>query len=201
MTYRCPALILEGPGDEAAVPRFLRDYCARLGIYDFNPLPRPLKNVEIRKLLRAGELERYIQYGSRQDGDSVLLVLDCEDFEPEDVRDQFLARIQSVHGAKPTEIILFKAEFEFIYIPCLPLIAERFPEYEWDKEKLVVAGDCERFRNAKGLISEAMKERAYKETRDQAKFLTAIDYDLLRERSASFRRFEEIFQRFVGHNN
>jgi hypothetical protein len=42
-----------------------------------------------------------------------------------------------------------------------------------------------------------MREKAYKETRDQAKFLTAINFDRLRETSASFRRFEETIKRFI----
>ncbi len=197
---RRPVLIVEGQGDTEAVPRLLRDFCHAHGIYDFNPQPRPLRNVEIRKLARAGELERYVDYALRQegDGDSVLLVLDCEDFDPDEIRNQFLCRINAREPQKPVEVVLLKAEFESLFLPCLPLIAERYPDYGWDQSKLEIRGNCERFRNAKGVISDAMNMRAYKETRDQVKFLSAIDYSILRQRSASFCRFEEIIARFVG---
>jgi len=197
VSCRRPVLIVEGAGDEAAVPRLLREYCFSHGIYDFNPSPRVLKNVELPKLRRAGELERYIDYASRYDGDSVFVVLDCEDFEPSEIISEFMSRVERAGFEKPVATILFKSEFESMYIPCLPLIAEHFPEYDWRLDRLTLEGDCERVRNAKGFISNAMKTRAYKETRDQAKFLTAIDYGRLEEHSASFRRFQNTIQQFV----
>ncbi len=79
---RRPILIVEGAGDVKAVPRLIRETLHRQNIFDLNVGPRPKRNVELKKLRRPGELERFIEYGLRDDGDSVLLVLDCEDFEP-----------------------------------------------------------------------------------------------------------------------
>jgi hypothetical protein len=62
-------------------------------IFDLNPAPRPNSNIEIKKLVRAGEFERYVEYGARDDTDSVLFVLDCEDVCPVDVCSEFTARI------------------------------------------------------------------------------------------------------------
>ena len=51
--------------------------------------------------------------------------------------------------------------------------------------------NIEKIRNVKGRITNMMpKDRAYKETRDQAKFTAAIDLDLTRAASRSFRHFE-----------
>lgn len=202
MTYRRPALILEGQGDKLAIPRFLREYCIFRGVHDFQPLPRPQQNAEIRKLLRAGEFERFVQYASRyastEGGDSVLVILDCDDFNPVEIIDQFKNRALCIFGAMPTEIILFKSEFESLFIPCLPRLAEMFPDYDWNPRRIHIDGNCERYRNAKGVISEAMREKAYKETRDQVKFVGGLDYEILRRRSESFQRFEDAFVRFLG---
>src|SRR5436190_264633 len=92
-----PVLIVEGAGDIKAVPRLIRETLYQHSIYDLNPAPRPKSNVEIKKLMRAGELERYVEYAARDDSDSVLLALDCEDLCPIDVCRQFTARI----GAMP----------------------------------------------------------------------------------------------------
>src|SRR4051794_40980753 len=76
-----PVLIVEGAGDIKAVPRLTRETLHLNSIFDINPASRTISNVEIRKLMRSGELERYTRYAiSSNVSDSVLLVLDCEDF-------------------------------------------------------------------------------------------------------------------------
>ena len=64
-TCRRPVLIVEGAGDVKAVPRLIREVLFHHKIFDLNPVPRPKSNVEIRKLMRAGELERYVEYARR----------------------------------------------------------------------------------------------------------------------------------------
>jgi hypothetical protein len=58
-----PVLIVEGAGDIRAVPRLIRETLHKHSIFDLNPAPRPKSNVEIKKLMRAGEFERYVEYG------------------------------------------------------------------------------------------------------------------------------------------
>ena len=198
---RRPVLIVEGIGDVAAVPRLARQTLYDHEIYDFNIAPRPKKNVELRRLKRTGELERFVQYGLRDDGDSVLLVLDCEDFDPIEIGYEFTERIRRLDGGKKVGTILLKSEFETLFLYCLREIADHFPEYGWDANQLVVQGDPEIIRNAKGRISEAMKERAYKPTRDQEKFITALVLNKLRQHSPSFRRFEDTLLWLVGRRD
>ena len=50
----------------------------------------------------------------------------------------------------------------------------------------------EEVRGCKEILRRAMGERSYKETRDQVRFVTALDFDLLRAESRSFQRFERM---------
>ena len=194
-----PILIVEGAGDVKAVPRLIRNTLHFNGIYDINPAPRPKSNLEIRKLLRAGELERYVEYGIRDDGDSVLFILDCDDFCPITVCKIFVERIRGLRPAKKVGIALFRAEFEAIFLHCIDEISAYFADYGWVADRLQLAGDLEAIRDAKGTLSRMMKpERAYKETRDQEKFITALNFKKLHENSRSFRHFESTLHWLAG---
>ena len=101
---KSPVLIVEGYGDRGAVPRLAREVMFQREIFDFNPAPRPKSNVDVRKLRRAGELERYVEFAARDNGDSVLLVLDCEDFCPRYMSREFVQRIQKMRLTKKVGI-------------------------------------------------------------------------------------------------
>ena len=119
------------------------------------------------------------------------LCWDCEDAEPDEVFGNFCPRIARLNVGKKVGVVLFKAEFETLFVICLPEIAAAFPEYDWLQHRLTVSKEVERIRDAKGWVSAAMRTRAYKATRDQAKFITALNWDKLRAYSASFIRFEQ----------
>ena len=55
-----PVLIIEGPGDKAAIPLLIRKVLEDRNIFSLNPAPRPKQNVQLKKLRRQGELERYL---------------------------------------------------------------------------------------------------------------------------------------------
>jgi hypothetical protein len=196
-----PVLIVEGLGDKSAVPRLIREVCALNEIYDFNPAPRPKQNVELRKLRRTGELERYVTYAAQDDGDCVLIALDCEDFDPKDIFAEFCRRAANMDLQKKIAIALFRSEFETLFLYCLSEISKLYPEYEWIESRLLVHGEIERIRNAKGVISDAMRNRAYKPTRDQTKFISALNWEKLRANSDSFNRFEQTILWLAGKGN
>jgi hypothetical protein len=197
-----PVLIVEGDGDAAAVPRLIRETLHLHQIYDVNAAPRPKKNVELRKLRRSGELERYVEYALRDDGDSVLIVLDCADFDPLEISAEFIERAAKLRrDEKKVGVVLLKSEFETLFLHCLPEIAAHFPEYGWRSDHLKIDGDLEEIRDAKGMISMAMRERAYKPTRDQEKFITPLVFDRLRCKSPSFCRFEKTLLWLAGQKD
>jgi Domain of unknown function (DUF4276) len=194
-----PVLIVEGQGDISAVPRLMRETLAQHAIYDIAPAPRPKSHVDVLKLKRAGELERYVEYAARDDGDSVLLALDCEDVCPAEVSLDFARRISKMYITKKVGVTLFRSEFETLFLHCLEEIVAAFPDYRWIGTVLRSTGDIEAIRDAKGTLSRMMsRDRAYKETRDQAKFITALSYAKLRQQSRSFRHFESTLLWLAG---
>jgi hypothetical protein len=138
-------------------------------------------------------LERYVEYGIRDEGDSVLFILDCDDLCPVEVCKQFMRRIEKLNPSKKVGIALFNCEFESIFLHCIDEIKARFTDYGWLSQPPTLPADIETIRDAKGRISRMMSaDHAYKETRDQVKFITALDYDKLRNLSRSFRHFERL---------
>ena len=68
----CPVLILEGEGDREAVPYLIREITR----YTVSPAGKPIIGVNVPKLSRNGELEKYATYAlMRSDGDSVFSAL------------------------------------------------------------------------------------------------------------------------------
>jgi Domain of unknown function (DUF4276) len=186
-----PALILEGPGDGAAVPRLIRAVCERHRIHEFWPLPNPIIRQNVPKLSRVGELERYVQHALRRDGDSVLVALDTDESCPKEVIKAWAGRLTELHPRKHIGVCLFRCEFESLFLCCLDRIAERFPDYGWDFDDWSVDDDHESVVGAKGALSRRMRKgRAYKETRDQVRFVSALDLERLAASSRSFQHFE-----------
>jgi hypothetical protein len=130
-----------------------------------------------------------------------LIVLDCEDCEPVETGAELVKRISCLGADKKVGVILFKSEFESLFLFCLPEIAKHFPEYGWHEDRLLIEGDPEVIRDAKGRISLAMRERAYKPTRDQEKFITPLVFERLEQHSKSFCRFEEALLWLVGRRS
>jgi hypothetical protein len=160
-------------------------------IFDFQIAPRPKMNVEIGKLRRPGELERYVQYAARDDGDGVLIALDCEDFCPVKIAREFCHRIASLGVAKRVGTVLFRSEYESMFLFSIAEIAAAYPEFGWNVAREKLPPDPEELRNAKGFLSRLMSNgRAYKETRDQARFSHVMNLERVRRYSRSFRHLE-----------
>ena len=186
---RNPILIVEGKGDAEAIPLLVRRVLYEHGIFGVQTAPRPKTKVEIGKLRQLGQIERYIDYCNRESGDSILLAIDSDDVCPVEIAREFRNRIRQTRLRKPVSICLFNREYESIFLPSIHLIAAKYPEFKW--RTLAVPMDIEAIRNVKGALSEMMPtDRAYKPTRDQARFTDAIDLGKTRAASRSFQHFE-----------
>ncbi len=193
MTGGCkrPVLILEGPGDRDAVPLVIRNLLYSHEIFDFNVQPNPIIDQNVPKLKRANELERFVRYARYREGDSVLILLDADENCPKEISEEFAARIHDLQVPHNVGLAFFKCEFEVFFLFCLDYIAVQYTEYGWNLDGWNFNDDLEDIVGAKGYISRRMKKgRSYKETRDQAKFSSVLDFDRLRHRSRSFRHFE-----------
>lgn len=200
LNCRKPVLILEGEGDKLAVPQLIRGLAFEHEIFDFNTAPNPILKQNIPKLRKSGQLERFIEYGlSRDDGDSLLVLLDCDDLCAKDEARAFTERARIRNPPKKTGFAFFNSEYESFFISCLDLIEAQYPECEWDLSDWNIDNDHEKIIGAKGYLTSRMKvNMSYKPTTDQSKFTSALDFDRLRDKSRSFRHLESTFLWLTG---
>lgn len=199
---RNPFLILEGAGDKEAAPQLIRNLAYAHEIFDLSIVPDPIRRQNIPKLRSPGELEKFITYGLMKDGDSLLILLDCDELCAKDEVHAFTERVRKQNLTKKVGFAFFKSEYESLFISCLDLIAEQYPEYEWNLDDWNIEDDHEEIVGAKGYISGRMKtNKSYKPTRDQVKFTSALDFDRLREKSRSFRHLESTLLWLTGRTD
>jgi hypothetical protein len=181
-------LLVEGEGDREAVPVLLRALFSHIGRPECSPASHPLRCGDLPKLLREGALEKFVTYAcKRPDGDSVLLVVDCDDDCPPNVVDTLARRAAPIgeRVQKRIGLALMHREFETLFLYAVPHLAEVFPKIPWKIEDWSEAQDWTEVRGAKETLRHHMGGRLYKETRHQASFVSALDYGTLEARCRS----------------
>lgn len=200
-----PVILTEGAGDQGAVPFLLRHIIAAAGAHEICPAARPIRVGDIPKLRRDGELERFIRYGSsRDDGDGVIMLLDCDDGCPRTIAGEFTQRIRALQPAieKPIGIGFLKKEYECLFLSSIASIVAAYPEYGWKLEGFDTEQDMEEFRDAKAQLSKLMRPgRSYKPTRDQVKFTSECGCARLHAQSRSFRHCEALIEWMAGRRH
>lgn len=88
-------LIVEGSGDVYAMPSFWRGLLHFFERYDFVISPQPIRAGEIKRLRKAGELERFTEMALlREDTTAVILILDIDDECPVQTAIEFRERVK-----------------------------------------------------------------------------------------------------------
>jgi hypothetical protein len=150
---------------------------------------------DIPKLRRVGELEKFVEYACvRSDGDSVLLIVDCDDDCPKDVAAEFGLRIRPIaerYGKKVGLGFMYR-EFETLFLYSLRELAAAFPAYDWRIDDIDFDRDWTAIRDAKGALNNVMGSYYYKETRDQVRFVTRLDLASLEDRSRSAKHLRRL---------
>jgi len=173
-----PVLLVEGDGDREAVPLLVRRLFSEIGRPECSPAPRPIRCGDLPKLLRTGALEKFVTYAcTRPDGDSVLLVVDCDDDCPPEVVGKLSQRAEPIARKfrKRIGIALMHREFETLFLYALPDLAEKFRDLPWELEGWEAGRDWTQVRGAKEELRRQMGGRVYKETRHQVRFASALD--------------------------
>lgn len=203
LACRRPALIVESFGDVEAVPRLVREVAALHGIHDMLPASNPMKARNFAVLQR--ELERWVERAwLKEDADSALVVIDCDDVCPLEVAYDFTVRLDRMTArpdAKPVGVVLAYREFETLFLACLPPITARYPDLGWNAAGVAewADKDVEVCRGAKEKLTGMMKKgRIYKETEHQVRFVGALDHAVARRRCRWFRHFERTLLWLAG---
>lgn len=195
---RNPVLILEGDGDREAIPYFIRT----VSEHQIFPTPRPILKQNVPRLSREGELERFAKLALlREDADSALFLLDVDEACAKEIVENWVPRLNALHPRKKIGIGLFVPEFESYFLACLDLIVEGYPTYGWSLADWNILDDHEAHRGTKELISRRMRKgKRYKETLDQARFVSKIDSTRLHGRCRSFRHIENLITWLLADN-
>jgi hypothetical protein len=178
-------VVVEGEGDEAAVPRLLSRTLDLAGEHGWF--------VDTKRTLKVGGLpafrkhfDRYARLLRLQPADALLVLLDLEDGCPVREAQSLAADVRALSFPYPVAVVLAHREYEAWFLASLPSIAsavESLPdgaEYEDDPEAR---------RGCKERLTALMPPgRAYKETLDQPAFTSVLDFDLAAERCRSFQR-------------
>lgn len=186
MTMRQRLLpIVEGEGDERAVPVLLRKILEHHGHYEIQVL-KPQRRGELPKV--KANFRRFFETAILEDA-AVLCVLDfdcegCIDVNSEEQALRDLA--QNIRPGYPFDACFIVKEFESLFLcdslttqSILPAIAAG----------TVFPANPESVRDAKGWLSSAQpKGMAYKPTTHQAKITSQLNLEHLAQHSPSFQR-------------
>lgn len=195
MTQQRLIAIVEGEGDERAVPVLLRRILESHGRHDVRVL-KPHRRGELPKV--KSNFERFFQAAALEDA-SILCILDfdcefCNDVEHEE---EYLRKFAlKIRPDVRFDACLIVKEFESMFLwdessarAVLPQIPPGcvFPE------------NPETIRDAKGWLSKAQpKGHSYKPTAHQAKLAAQVDLATLLTKSPSFRRLNDTILRIIG---
>jgi Domain of unknown function (DUF4276) len=202
----CILPIVEGHGDEEAVPKLIHRVARHHG-HAVRVLT-PQRRGELPTIRQPKNFRRFLDHALTSCA-PILWVLDfdcaeCVDVEADlaDLRQQAQALQQSRDFILPVEFALMVKEFESLFL-CDHETVTRFFANDLKKKNKWPPDDPENIRAAKETISDALtKDKAYKESAHQAQLVSQLNLDRLRQRSASFRRFEQSVLQLIssGHS-
>ena len=163
--------IVEGVGEVEAVPKLLWKLLIELGRYDIE-IAGPKNAKGCSNLTKKDGLEKFVNIAwSEPDCGAVLILMDADIHCPRTIADDFARRIQAMGIRFTVVIVLAKCEYEGWFLPGL-----NFP------------GDPEAKEGAKEWVRQHVLGGTYKPSQDQVTLTQALDINLVRERSRSFRR-------------
>jgi hypothetical protein len=185
------APIVEGQGDEAAVPLLLRRVWAELTGGDHVEVLRPIRRSR-GLLLRpeSGDLGKAIHLALlklEQRGGGLVLILidaegDCRTKGP--LGPRLLARAREARGDMDVAVVIANVMYETWFVAAAASLGQHL--HLPDDGSLPV--DPEFAGLGKGWIKQRMRSGRYTETADQAALTASMDIRLCRERSPSFAK-------------
>lgn len=190
MTGVSIAAIVEGHGEEEAVPVLIRRIAALIDPGFVPIIPHPIR-IPASKLKRQGELERAVEFAARklQFPGGILILLDCDDACPAIDGPALLDRAKTVRNDLPISVVLAKKEFETWFLAA----AESLRGKRGLSGDLTPPPDPESIRGAKGWLRHQMpRQRTYTETEDQAALTAIFDMDAARTADSFDKCFREI---------
>ncbi len=173
--------IVEGHGECEAVPILIRRIALQIDP-GFVPRVLPPLRIPANRLVKAGELERSVEFAARklQGYGGILILIDCDwkDGCPAKDGPELLKRTAAVRRDLPISVILAKQEFEAWFLAAAVSLRGK----RGLPDDLVPPGDPESIRGAKGWLSSKMLPgHSYAETTDQPALTQIFDMHIARQ--------------------
>jgi Domain of unknown function (DUF4276) len=185
-------LIIEGDGEEPAVPNLIRKICGEvLGFYALK-IMRPVR-ISRSKLLRDGELEKAIRYVQMQTLGPILVLVDADDDCPATLGPDLKSKSIAVAGHPNVSVVMPKYEFETWFIAAVQSLSGK----RGLRQDLVPPTDPESIRGAKEWLRKNMaRGKTYSPSIDQVAFVAGMDLTAARS-CRSFDRLCREIERLV----
>ena len=175
-------VIVEGDGEVEAVPVLIR----RIGL-EVSPLVPPDVSRPIRvprqRIVKEGELERYVRLAAARAGDDgrIVVLLDANGDCPAELASDILQRARAARSDLRIEVVLAKREYEAWFVSAIESIAG----FRGIHPDVSAPQDPESIGGAKEWLQDRMRG-SYRPTADQAALTARFDMALARERCPSF---------------
>jgi hypothetical protein len=180
------ASIVEGEGDQAALPRLLYRIAAQFSLSPADlDVPKPFKRPRA-SLIASGGIERAVSATAQRiqtAAGGVLVLLDADDDCPAQLGPQLLSRARAARPDKNVAVVLAKTEFEAWFLAAARSLAGQhgFPL------DLAPPSEPESVRDAKGWLTRCKADGLpYGPTADQAALASAFDVKQARVGAPSF---------------
>ena len=193
--------IVEGKGEEIALPNLLYKLLHGLGRYDIQ-VATPRNANGGSNLKRVGGLEHFVQAAIKEpDCAALLVLLDADADCPKMLARHFADRVLSIGASFPTAIVLAKCEYEAWFLASLETLTNRVPGKEQSGllPNSTFTGDIESKPGVKEWLSKQFPPgRSYKHTEHQLLFTQKIDIELAKANSRSFRRLSHAVEEIIA---
>ena len=184
--------IVEGKGEEEAVPILLRRIAQRVTPGSPVAVPRPIR-VKRQQIVKAGELERAVELAARRAGvnDGILILLDADTDCPADLAPTLLHRATRAREDRAIRVVLAKMEYEAWFLAAAVSIAGQ----HGIDASAAPPRNAESIRDAKGWLSKQMPPgRPYRPTLHQPSLTAVFDLDAAR----SAPSFEKLWRDVIS---
>ncbi|MDQ3629978.1 MAG: DUF4276 family protein [Actinomycetota bacterium] len=172
------SVVVEGDGDQGAMPVVIRTHLQRNGIYDI-AVKKPINAKGRTKLLRSGELERFARLASLQtNAAAVLVTCDADDDAVCNLGPQVTARCMAAVPHMPIRACLAVREFENWLLASAETLAPTATPPLGDYEAIAAVHQVAAWR----------APRKYVKPIHQPAFAAGMDLDLVASRCPSFAR-------------
>jgi len=186
--------IVEGHGEEDAVPVLLRRLQDTIGDYSFQ-VARPIRGT-CSELADTEKLAKKVAIARRQQGCAgIFIIFDSDDRCPKTLAPQLLNSARRAAVGIPCELAMAHREFESWFLAAFDSIRAALPFVP----DAAAPNDPESRRDAKGTLTGLLPAgRSYSPTVDQAALAQRFDFATAYRASRSFRHCADAFSRLAA---